>query len=49
MKREGHELIRKEIFPTIFCEGCGGGIVLNAFIEAVLKAEIKQEKIGINK
>lgn len=43
MRPEGHSLIRKDIFPTIFCEGCGGGIVLNAFVEAVLNTGIKQE------
>jgi len=45
MRPEGLKLIRKEIFPTIFCSGCGGGTVLNAFIEAVLNTGIKQEEM----
>jgi len=45
MRAEGHALIREEIFPTIFCEGCGGGIVLNAFVEAILNTGIRQEEI----
>ena len=45
MRAEGHKLIRTELFPTIFCEGCGGGIVLNAFIEAILNTKIQQEEI----
>lgn len=33
--------------PTVFCSGCGGGIVLNAFARAVDELNIEQKEILI--
>ena len=31
--------LREERLPHIFCPGCGNGAVMNAFLEAMEKAE----------
>ena len=40
MQQLGEKYLRKSALPTIFCPGCGDGIILGAFIRAV-------EEIGV--
>ncbi len=37
--------LRKEILPTTHCAGCGGGLVLNAFVRAIDDLKIPREAI----
>jgi 2-oxoglutarate ferredoxin oxidoreductase subunit beta len=37
--------LRREVLPTTFCVGCGGGIVLNAFAHAINEMKIDPRKI----
>jgi len=37
--------LRKEILPTTFCVGCGGGTVLNAFAHAIDEMKIDPKEI----
>jgi 2-oxoglutarate ferredoxin oxidoreductase subunit beta len=37
--------LRQEFLPTTFCPGCGGGTVLNSFINAVDELGIKPEEM----
>lgn len=37
--------LRKEILPTTHCPGCGGGQVLNAFVNAMDELKIDQEDV----
>lgn len=47
MKKEYLKYIRKEVFPTAFCPGCGHGILLNSFIMALGELNMDQDKIVI--
>ena len=33
--------LREEILPTVFCQGCGGGTVLNVYAHAIEELKIK--------
>jgi len=47
IKTESHQwdpLIRSERYPNIWCPGCGIGIVLSSYINAVNKSSIPSEK-----
>ncbi len=47
IKTEAHQwdpLIRSERFPNIWCPGCGIGIVLSSYINAVQKSSLPPEK-----
>jgi len=47
IKTESHQwdsLIRSERYPNIWCPGCGIGIVLSSYINAVQKSSIPSEK-----
>lgn len=37
--------LRREVLPTTFCVGCGGGIVLNAFAHAINEMKIDPRNI----
>lgn len=39
------DYLRKEILPTVFCPGCGGGTVLNVYAHAVNELGIDPTKI----
>ncbi|RKY69488.1 MAG: 2-oxoacid:ferredoxin oxidoreductase subunit beta, partial [Candidatus Latescibacterota bacterium] len=41
------DFIRKDRMPHIWCPGCGIGIVLKAFIEAIKKAKIDPKKVVV--
>lgn len=46
----GHPLakyLRQERMPHIWCEGCGNGILLNAFIEALEELQLDLDKIVV--
>lgn len=37
-------LIRKEVFPTPFCPGCGSGILMNALLRAMMELELNIDR-----
>lgn len=47
MKEEYLKYIRKEVFPTAFCPGCGHGILLNAFVRALGELNYEQDNMVI--
>jgi len=47
MQKEYLKYIRKEVFPTAFCPGCGHGILLNAFVRALGELNYDQENMVI--
>ncbi len=40
-----YPFLRREIVPTVFCVGCGGGTVLNAYTHAIHELGIDTKKI----
>lgn len=47
MKQEYLKYIRKEVFPSAFCPGCGHGILLNSFVMALGELEMDPSNIVI--
>lgn len=43
MNTLAEKYLRKEALPTIFCPGCGDGIVLNSFIRALEELGLKED------
>lgn len=39
--------LRQDHWPTIWCPGCGNGIILKAFLQAVDNLQIKQERMAV--
>jgi len=37
--------LREEILPTVFCQGCGGGTVLNVYTHAIDELQIERKNI----
>lgn len=46
LKEKTENLLRLDRLPHVWCPGCGIGIVLNAFIRALLSSEIDLEKVS---
>jgi 2-oxoglutarate ferredoxin oxidoreductase subunit beta len=47
VKIEVRQILRRERLPHIWCPGCGLGIVLKAFIDAVVKAGLDPDKMAV--
>ncbi len=47
MRRNEEELLRTERLPHVWCPGCGIGIVLNAFLRAVMRTNIDINKLVV--
>ena len=47
MKVEVKSLLRRERLPHIWCPGCGLGIVLKVFIDAIAKAGLDPDKVVV--
>ncbi len=47
MLNEIKKYLRLDHFPHIWCSGCGNGIILQAFLRAVLSLDIDQDKIVV--
>ncbi|TYB31100.1 MAG: 2-oxoacid:ferredoxin oxidoreductase subunit beta [Candidatus Mcinerneyibacterium aminivorans] len=47
MNPEYLKYIRKEVFPTAFCPGCGHGILLNAFVNALGELNFDQDNLVV--
>ena len=41
------ELVRRDRFPHLWCQGCGLGILLGAFLRAVQAAQIDMDKLAL--
>ncbi len=39
--------LRVDRWPTVWCPGCGNGIILKAFLEAVDKIGLKKERVAV--
>ena len=48
MNTLAEKYLRKEALPSIFCPGCGDGIVLNAFIRAVEQLGIREQMAAVS-
>ena len=47
MKVEVRPLIRTERLPHIWCPGCGLGIILKVFVDAIVKAGLDPDKVAV--
>ncbi len=47
MRKTEEEWLRTERLPHVWCPGCGIGIVLNAFLRAVIRRNIPKEKMVV--
>lgn len=47
MRKIEEEWLRTERLPHVWCPGCGIGIVLNAFLRAVIRRNIPKEKMVV--
>ncbi|OYT59479.1 2-oxoacid:ferredoxin oxidoreductase subunit beta [Euryarchaeota archaeon ex4484_178] len=47
MRMEEEKLLRTDRLPHVWCPGCGIGIVLNAFLRAVIKSKMDPNKLVV--
>jgi 2-oxoglutarate ferredoxin oxidoreductase subunit beta len=47
MQVEYLKYVRKNVFPTAFCPGCGHGILLNAFVPALGELAFDQDNLVV--
>ncbi len=47
MRREEEKLLRTDRLPHVWCPGCGIGIVMNAFLRAVLTSKMDPNKLAV--
>ena len=47
MQAEYLKYVRKNVFPTAFCPGCGHGILMNAFVTALGELDFDQDNLVV--